>query len=233
MTNAQAGCFSAYAIGCLILYIPGRYTKGQVLLLKGCWSCRCLEPGFSGLIIAFSMNYTTALVVFFLQLPPALCSRQLLNKGLENTGRKKRIQVRPAVGIMLWGSVISLICDWLLGSLRLDGESHDMFRTILAMSLAVMVAGALVQLTFATKVRLLQQASEDSKFKLSDVGKAIKNPYLWWASCHNVLIYTIYSNISYFTLYLSSQVGMDVSDSAFVGIIRGYVFYFSVSAGRL
>ena len=72
----------------------------------------------------------------------------------------------------------------------------------------------------------MYKRQEEDKFKLSDVGKAIKNPYLWWASVIMFLIYTIYSNISYFTPYLSSQVGMDVSDSAFVGIIRGYVFYF-------
>ena len=63
------------------------------------------------------------------------------------------------------------------------------------------------------------------------MGKAIKNPYLWWASIIMFLIYTIYSNVSYFTPYLSSQVGMDVSDSSFLGIIRGYVFYFLSPVG--
>lgn len=78
MTNAQAGfLLSAYAIGCLILYIPGgiladKFSTKRMLVLS------LFGTGVLGLIMAFSMNYTTALVVFFLlQLPPALCSGRL------------------------------------------------------------------------------------------------------------------------------------------------------------
>ena len=66
MTNAQAGfLLSAYAIGCLILYIPGgiladKFSTKRMLVLS------LFGTGILGLIMAFSMNYTTALVVFFL-----------------------------------------------------------------------------------------------------------------------------------------------------------------------
>ena len=228
MTNAQAGfLLSAYAIGCLILYIPGgiladKFSTKRMLVLS------LFGTGILGLIMAFFMNYTTALIVFFLfAVTTSFVFWAALNKGLRILGGKEDSGQTYGWSYAL-GSVISLICGFGFWALYASTEkSHDaMFRTILAMSLAVMVAGVLVQLTFKDESASLQQASEEDKFKLSDVGKAIKNPYLWWASVIMFLIYTIYSNISYFTPYLSSQVGMDVSDSAFVGIIRGYVFYF-------
>lgn len=47
MTNAQAGfLLSAYAIGCLYCIYREVYWRTSSLL-KECWSCRCLEPGFS------------------------------------------------------------------------------------------------------------------------------------------------------------------------------------------
>ena len=228
MTNAQAGfLLSAYAIGCLILYIPGgiladKFSTKRMLVLS------LFGTGILGLIMAFSMNYTTALAALSLfAVTTSFVFWAALNKGLRILGGKEDSGQTYGWYYAL-GSVISLICGFGFWALYASTEnSHDaMFRTILAMSLAVMVAGVLVQLTFKDESASLQQASEEDKFKLSDVGKAIKNPYLWWASVIMFLIYTIYSNISYFTPYLSSQVGMDVSDSAFVGIIRGYVFYF-------
>ena len=99
-----------------------------------------------------------------------------------------------------------------------------MFRTILAMSVSVIIAGIFVMLTY--KEKNSSNIEDEEKFKLSDVGKAIKNPYLWWASIIMFVIYTVYSNVSYFTPYLSSQIGIDVSDSAFLGVVRGYLLYF-------
>ena len=58
-----------------------------------------------------------------------------------------------------------------------------------------------------------------------------RNPYLWWAAVIMFVMYTIYSNVTYFTPYLTSQVGMDVSDSSLLAIIRGYVLYFLAPVG--
>ena len=145
--------------------------------------------GILGLIMAFSMNYTTALEVFFLfAVTTSFVFWAALNKGLRILGGKEDSGQTYGWYYAL-GSVISLICGFGFWALYASTEnSHDaMFRTILAMSLAVMVAGVLVQLTFKDESASLQQASEEDKFKLSDVGKAIKNPYLWWACVTDAL----------------------------------------------
>ncbi len=228
MTNAQAGfLLSAYAVGCLILYIPGgiladKFSTKKMLVLS------LFGTGILGLIMAFSMNYITALIVFFLfAFTTSFVFWTALNKGLRLLGGKEDSGSTYGWYYAL-GSVISLICSvifWRLYSSS-DDNHEAMFRTIIAMSVAVILAGILVQITFKENQTAISEISEEDRFKLSDVGKAIRNPYLWWASVIMFLIYTIYSNVTYFTPYLSSQVGMDVSDSAFLGIIRGYVLYF-------
>ena len=228
MTNAQAGfLLSAYAIGCLILYIPGgimadKFSTKKMLVLS------LFGTGILGFIMAFSMNYITALIVFFLfAVTTSFVFWTALNKGLRLLGGKE-----DSGSTYVWyyalGSVISLVCSIIFWALYASTENaHDaMFKTIIAMSVAVILAGILVQITFKEDATAMGELAEEDRFKLSDVGKAIRNPYLWWASIIMFLIYTIYSNVTYFTPYLSSQVGMDVSDSAFLGIIRGYVFYF-------
>lgn len=228
MTNAQAGfLLSAYAIGCLILYIPGgimadKFSTKKMLVLS------LLGTGVLGFIMAFSMNYITALIVFFLfALTTSFVFWTALNKGLRLLGGKENSGSTYGWYYAL-GSIISLICSVIFWRLYASSDdNHEaMFRTIIAMSVAVILAGILVQITFKEDKIALGEIAEEDKFKLSDVGKAIRNPYLWWASIIMFLIYTIYSNVTYFTPYLSSQVGMDVSDSAFLGIIRGYVLYF-------
>ena len=228
MTNAQAGfLLSAYAIGCLILYIPGgimadKFSTKKMLVLS------LFGTGILGFIMAFSMNYITALIVFFLfAVTTSFVFWTALNKGLRLLGGKEDSGSTYGWYYAL-GSVISLVCSIIFWALYASTENaHDaMFKTIIAMSVAVILAGILVQITFKEDATAMGELAEEDRFKLSDVGKAIRNPYLWWASIIMFLIYTIYSNVTYFTPYLSSQVGMDVSDSAFLGIIRGYVFYF-------
>lgn len=228
MTNAQAGfLLSAYAIGCLILYIPGgimadKFSTKKMLVLS------LLGTGILGFIMAFSMNYITALIVFFLfALTTSFVFWTALNKGLRLLGGKENSGSTYGWYYAL-GSIISLVCSVIFWRLYASSDDNQeaMFRTIIAMSVAVILAGILVQITFKEDKTAISELAEEDKFKLSDVGKAIRNPYLWWASIIMFLIYTIYSNVTYFTPYLSSQVGMDVSDSAFLGIIRGYVLYF-------
>ena len=66
MTNAQVGfLMSAYAVGCLLLYIPGgiladKFSTKKMLVLS------LMGTGALGIVMALSMNYVTALIAFFL-----------------------------------------------------------------------------------------------------------------------------------------------------------------------
>ena len=201
MTNAQAGfLLSAYAIGCLILYIPGgimadKFSTKKMLVLS------LFGTGILGFIMAFSMNYITALIVFFLfAVTTSFVFWTALNKGLRLLGGKEDSGSTYGWYYAL-GSVISLVCSIIFWALYASTENaHDaMFKTIIAMSVAVILAGILVQITFKEDATAMGELAEEDRFKLSDVGKAIRNPYLWWASIIMFLIYTIYSNVTYFT----------------------------------
>ena len=184
--------------------------------------------GILGFVMAFSMNYVTAVIVFFLfAVTTSFVFWTALNKGLRLIGGKEDSGSTYGWYYAL-GSIISLVCGLIFWALYASTENaHDaMFKTIMGMAIAVIIAGVLVQITFKEENTAMGEIAEEDKFKLSDVGKAVRNPYLWWASIIMFVMYTIYSNVSYFTPYLSSQLGMEVADSAFLGIIRGYVFYF-------
>ncbi len=233
ITNAQAGfLLSAYATGCLILYIPGgivadKFSTKKMLVYS------LFSTGVLGFILAFSMNYTTALIVFFLfAVTTSFVFWTGLNKGLRLIGGTDDSGSSYGWYYAL-GSIISLVCSIIFWGLYTSSDdAHTaMFRTIVAMSIAVIVSGVLVQVTFKEEATAMTEVAEEDKFKFSDVGKAIKNPYLWWASIIMFVMYTIYSNVTYFTPYLTSQVGMDISDSSFLAIIRGYVFYFLAPLG--
>lgn len=231
MTNTQAGfLLSAYAIGCLILYIPGgivadKFSTKKMLVLS------LFSTGLLGFVLAFSMNYITALIVFFMfALSTSFVFWTALNKGIRLIGGKD--DSGSAYGwYYALGAVISFGSSIIFWSLYASTDnSHDaMFKTIIGMSVAVIIAGLLVLVTFKDNVIAMDE-NEDI-FRLSDVGKAIKNPYLWWAALIMFVMYTVYSNVTYFTPYLSSQIGLEVEDSAFLGIIRGYVLYFLAPLG--
>ena len=226
ITNAQAGLLlSVYAIGCLVLYIPGgivadKFSAKKMLVLS------LFGTGILGIVLAFSMNYTTALIVFFLlALTTSFVFWTALNKGLCLLGEEEDSGLTfgwyHALSAVI--SFCTALIFWKLYASVEDAHTA-MFRTILAMSVSVIIAGIFVMLTY--KEKNSSNIEDEEKFKLSDVGKAIKNPYLWWASIIMFVIYTVYSNVSYFTPYLSSQIGIDVSDSAFLGVVRGYLLYF-------
>lgn len=226
ITNAQAGLLlSVYAIGCLVLYIPGgivadKFSAKKMLVLS------LFGTGILGIVLAFSMNYTTALIVFFLlALTTSFVFWTALNKGLCLLGGEEDSGLTfgwyHALSAVI--SFCTALIFWKLYASVEDAHTA-MFRTILAMSVSVIIAGIFVMLTY--KEKNSSNIEDEEKFKLSDVGKAIKNPYLWWASIIMFVIYTVYSNVSYFTPYLSSQIGIDVSDSAFLGVVRGYLLYF-------
>ena len=226
ITNAQAGLLlSVYAFGCLVLYIPGgivadKFSAKKMLVLS------LFGTGILGIVLAFSMNYTTALIVFFLlALTTSFVFWTALNKGLRLLGGEEDSGLTfgwyHALSAVI--SFCTALIFWKLYASVEDAHTA-MFRTILAMSVSVIIAGIFVMLTY--KEKNSSNIEDEEKFKLSDVGKAIKNPYLWWASIIMFVIYTVYSNVSYFTPYLSSQIGIDVSDSAFLGVVRGYLLYF-------
>ena len=225
ITNAQAGLLlSVYAIGCLVLYIPGgivadKFSAKKMLVLS------LFGTGILGIVLAFSMNYTTALIVFFLlAFTTSFVFWTALNKGLCLLGGEEDSGLTfgwyHALSAVI--SFCTALIFWKLYASVEDAHTA-MFRTI-AMSVSVIIAGIFVMLTY--KEKNSSNIEDEEKFKLSDVGKAIKNPYLWWASIIMFVIYTVYSNVSYFTPYLSSQIGIDVSDSAFLGVVRGYLLYF-------
>lgn len=231
ITNAQAGfMLSAYAMGCLALYIPGgivadKFSTKKMLVLS-LWG-----TGILGFVLAFSMNYITALIVFFMfALTTSFVFWTALNKGLRLIGGEDNSGSTYGWYYAL-GSVISFCTSLVFWAQYASTDNaHDaMFKTIIAMSIAVIIAGVLVLITF--KDSAITVGEDEDKFKLSDVGKAIKNPYLWWASIIMFVMYTVYSNVTYFTPYLSSQIGVPVEDSAFLGIIRSYVLYFLAPIG--
>ena len=106
--------------------------------------------GILGFVMAFSMNYITAMIVFFLfAVTTSFVFWTALNKGLRLLGGKDNSGSTYGWYYAL-GSVISLVCSFIFWGLYAStDDNHDaMFRTIIGMSVAVIIAAVFVQITF-------------------------------------------------------------------------------------
>lgn len=233
LTNAQAGLLlTMYAISCMLLYIPGGLVADR-WSAKKCMVFSLFGTGILGLILCFSMNRTTAYIVWFLfGLSTSFVMWVALMKAIRLTGTKDTQGTIYGLYYALSG-IIAILASFLFWGLynkyisvanpTVADHRKAMFAVILAMAILHFVTGALVAVTY--KDHEDTDADED-KFRFKDIPKALANPNIWLASILMFCMYAVYSCSSYFTPYFTSALGIDASESALLSILRTYVFFF-------
>lgn len=226
MSNRQAGfLLTVYAIGCMITYIPGgiiadRFRPKKLLLLS------LFGTSLLAIILAFSMNYRTAVIIWFLlALSTTFLFWATIMKALRILGG--RDQSGEAYG---WYYALSSLLSF--ASIAVEVYVYDIFQSdsskaifwvIMIIGIANAISGLLVWVFFKDDdVSPAGTAAED-RLVLKDLPAVLKNPYVWASSTIMFCTWSVNGGLSYFTPYMTSQIGMEVTESAFLANVRMYL----------
>lgn len=230
ITNGQSGfLLSMYAIGCMILYIPGGILADKISPKKA------LIASLAGttvltLLFAVTFNYVIALIIWLLlAFSSGFVFWSALMKAIRIIGTEKeqgRLYGVYYASNGIIAAVVNYICMSVFGSFQ--NEITGFFWAIITMAIATGVIAILLAIFMKNETKANDKSiagnSQEQVFHLKDVTSVLKNPTVWIISILFFCTYGIYTSTSYFTPYLTDVVGVSVKDAGVFGIIRTYVF---------
>ena len=237
ISNTQTGILlTMYTIGNMILYIPGGILADKISPKKALVVSLLATAGLC-YIYAFTFDYKIALVIWLgLSFSTAFIFWSSLMKAVRIIGTEEE------QGFM-YG--LYYACNGLAGALTQspslfayntakDEIVTGFFRAVVTGGTVAVVAAVLLMFLMDSKAGAhTASEGEDSKFKMGDVGKLLKNPIVWIASITIFCAYGIFANTSFFTPYLTEVKGMSASSSGAITIIRSYVLLLLSPVGGL
>ena len=223
MTHSQIGTYIAvYAWGNLLSYIPGGIIADKVapkkLLIVSLFGTALIT-----LAMALWMNPFCAILTSFLfAITTCLLFWTTITKATRSIGGKDHV-----ASVYAWSGGIKGILGFLFGLLQVwvfdlmpDNQS-GIFWSIIVMAGCCAVAGVLVMI-FYKDDDATANATEEDKMQIRDLPKVAKNPTLWTASLLMALFGGAYGTLSYFVPYLTSIVGLTVSQGALFNQVISY-----------
>ena len=224
ITKGQLGLFmSAYALLCMILYIPGgliadKFSTKKILIFS------LLGHGALSIFLSFSMNYVTALIVWLLfGITSAFAFWAALVKAVVSLTNEKNsgtIMGLYALGGALFTAIINAVLVKVYGSF--ESPQMGMSRVILITGIFTIVCALLVLLLYKDGEK--REEDEGQKFNKNYVPVLLKSPILWSIS---LIIFCVYglrvAGNTFFNPYLVEVKGIDLSQVAYLGIIRSNI----------
>lgn len=235
INNEQLGfLLTLYAIGCMVLYIPGGILADRVDPRKAL-ALSLFGTSILGVTFALTFNYLIAEIVWLLfAVTTGFVFWAALIKAIRILGEpheQGRLYGIYYAGNGLTAAAVNAIALWAFG---LAGDQVAGLRAAVLVSAAATAIVAVLVLIFLKDVRGEQvQTDEADKFEFKHVGVVIRNPLVWLISFTILCTYGLYTSTSYFNPYLVDVVGVPLQDSAALGIIRTYVFMLFAPLGGL
>jgi len=227
ITNTQLGVLSTvYAIGCMILYIPGGMIADK-LSTKKCILISLVTTTALTAILALVSGYGVALFIWFLF---AFSTTFVFWGSLMKTIRM--IGTEQEQGFMfglyyLGNGVTGAIVNSValnLSNMGVDGSAKFTI-CVLTYAASTLVAAVLVFIFVKEKLYVDTEVTIN-EFKVSQVREVLKNPTVWVFAFIIFAAYTVgYSGGTMFTPYLTEVVGITPEESGVLSIIRTYIFY--------
>lgn len=226
MTNQQSGfLLSMYAIGNVLLYIPGGILADR-LSPKKCLLFSLISTTALGVVYAVTMSYTTALVIWLLlSITTVLVFWAALLKTVRIIGTEKEQGLMFGLYYAvngLTGAIFNALALW--AGHYANNAKGLMFNVVMVYSASTAVAAILIFLFLKSDKNVKIETSEEEKFNVKDVGRLLKNPLVWIFSIVIFCGYSLFSSTSYFTPYLTAVVGVSPEESGIYSIIRNYLF---------
>ncbi len=227
ITNTQLGVLSTvYAIGCMILYIPGGMIADK-LSTKKCILISLVTTTALTAILALVSGYGVALFIWFLF---AFSTTFVFWGSLMKTIRM--IGTEQEQGFMfglyyLGNGVTGAIVNSValnLSNMGVDGSAKFTI-CVLTYAASTLIAAILVYIFVKEKLYVDTEVTIN-EFKVSQVREVLKNPTVWVFAFIIFAAYTVgYSGGTMFTPYLTEVVGITPEESGVLSIIRTYIFY--------
>jgi nitrate/nitrite transporter NarK len=230
ITNAQLGLLTtAYTIGNVILYIPGGIIADK-FSTKKCILISLISTTILTFIFAFTMgSYALALVIWLLfAVTTTFLFWDALMKTIRLIGDESEQGFMFGLYYMgngLTGAVASAI--GVRATNMADTAQGKFFWGVVVYGCATAIAAICVALLLKDKqkTKIASDGQQEEGFKFSMVGQLLKSPTVWIFSIIVFTGYAVFSSTSYFNPYMIDVIGITPEDSAYLSIIRGYIFY--------
>lgn len=235
ITNTQSGLLlTMYTIGNMILYIPGGIIADKVSPKKAL-VVSLLSTAALVYIYAFTMNFQIAMVIWTaLSFSTAFVFWSSLMKAVRIIGTEEEQGFMYGLYYACNGITAALTNTIALNVYKTAGGDVKIgfFRAVLVGgSMAVLAAVLLMFLMDGKKKE--EAVSDEPKFQMRDVGKLLKNPFVWIVSFTILCGYGFYTSISYFNPYLTEVMGVSPESSGFISIVRNYLLLLLAPVGGL
>lgn len=228
ISNTQAGfLLSMYAIGCMILYIPGGMLADRISPKKSLVVSLLINTALT-VIYAVTFDYTVSLVIWLLlAFSSGFVFWSALLKVIRMSGdedEQGRLYGIYYASNGITAAVVNFISLWVF-SLFPD-ERTGFFWAIIVMALFTGIVAVLLAILMKEDKELAKAKvlSENDKFHFKDVITVLKTPIIWLISLLFFCTYGIYTCQSYFAPYLTDVIKIDTNTSGILSIFRTYVF---------
>ncbi len=228
ITNGQAGfLLSMYAIGCMILYIPGGILADKISPKKAL-IFSLLGTTLLTVLFALTFNYKVSMMIWLLlAFSSGFVFWSALLKAIRMIGTEEE-QGRLYGIYYASNGITAALVNYV--SLKVfsnfTDEKTGFFWAMIVMAVFTGVVSLLLLFFMKedeTRTSLAATAAAD-KFHFADVSGVLKNPTVWIISILFFCTYGIYTSTSYFTPYLTDVMNVSVESAGIFGIIRTYVF---------
>lgn len=236
ITDSQSGfLLSMYAIGCVILYIPGGILADKMqprkALVLSLGLATLLNLAFAALVYMHLDPHTTYMVscvIWFLDaFASAFVFWTAILKAIRMIGTEEEQGRMYGIYYAANGTTAAVVAAVNLWAYNLGGGDANMqngfFFALISMAVftAVAIVGILLLLDKDSKKDLSTDATD--QFHFSDVFAVLKMPAVWIVSIIMFCTYGVYSCASYFTPYLTDVVGFSTTLAGVFSVIRTYV----------
>lgn len=226
ITNTQIGLLtSIYAIGCMLLYVPGGIIADKSSAKK-CMVGSLLATTLLTVIYAFTLGYVTSLVIWFLlSVTTTFVFWTSLNKTIRLIGTDKEQGFLFGLYYAGNGIVGAIVNGTAIWATKFSSDVTTQYVNAVLIYAASTFIAAIILILFLKEDKEKLKALKVNDFKISQVADLLKSPTLWVYAVIIFSAYSIYSSTSYFTPYLTDVVGISPEDSGVLSIIRSYLFY--------
>lgn len=227
ISNTQLGMLSTvYAIGCMLLYIPGGMVSDRLSTKKTIMASLLTTTALTA-TLAFVSGYSVALIIWFLfAFTTTFVFWGSLMKTIRMIGTEEEQGFMYGLYYLGNGLTGALVNSVALKLSAMGVSGADKFMICVLTYAASTFVAAILVLIFVKEKLYLSTDVTINEFKFDQVKTVMKNPTLWVFAFIIFAAYTVgYSGGTMFTPYLTEVLGITPEESGVLSIIRTYIFY--------
>ena len=231
ISDTQSGLLlTMYAIGCVILYIPGGILADKMNPKKALMLSLAVATILTGafavtilLDLPGSVAYGISLVIWLL----IAFASGFVFWTARIIGTEEEQGTMYGIYYAANGTTAAIIAAVNLWAYNAGGGDSNMksgfFWAVVSMAAFTLLATILIAIFLEGKSDKDLSTAEEDKFHFGDVVTVLKNPAVWMISVVFFCVYGVYSCSSYFTPYLTDIVKLSTTAAGVCAILRQYI----------